>query len=100
MAAHKGAACGENRWCVTPSPHFREAFVLVPGTEWVRSRQCQAPSGYARVSVMLTSRPVVTTDVPVRLGAGGGLTRTLAVADRLTCMRSVARRRFWSASVT
>jgi hypothetical protein len=48
--------------------------------------------------LVLTDRLV--TDAPVRLGAGGGLTLSLAVAEWLTCMRSVARRRPRSASVT
>jgi hypothetical protein len=42
----------------------------------------------------------LVTDVPGRLGAGGGLTHRLAVAERLTFTRSVARRRPRSTGVT
>ncbi len=53
------------------------------------------------LSVILVHTDRLVSDVPVRLGAGGGLTPRLAVGLRgLTCMRSVARRRPRSTSVT
>jgi len=58
-------------------------------------------AGYAALSVILVLTDRLVTDVPVRLGAGGGLTRTLAVdLIGLTCTRCVARRRPRSVSVT
>jgi hypothetical protein len=53
------------------------------------------------LSVILVFTDRLVTVAPVRLGAGGGLTLRLGVGlVGLTCTRSVARRRFWSASVT
>jgi len=58
-------------------------------------------AGSLRLSVMLGFTDRLVTDGLVRLGAGGGLTRSLRVGlVGLTCMRSVARRRPRSVSVT
>lgn len=55
----------------------------------------------ARLSVILVLTDRLVTYVPVRLGAGGGLTPRLGVGrSGLTCTRSVARRRPRSTSVT
>ena len=59
-----------------------------------------AVGAYDRLSVILVFNDRLVTDASVSLGAGGGLTRRLGVAARLTCMRSVARRRPSSAGVT
>jgi hypothetical protein len=52
------------------------------------------------VSVILVLTDRLVTYAPVRLGADGGLTPSVAVAMWLTRTRSVARRRPRSASVT
>ena len=58
--------------------------------------RCSVP-----LSVILVSRTGLVTDVPVRLGAGGGLTHSVPVDPcGLTCTRSVARPGPRSTSVT
>jgi hypothetical protein len=60
-----------------------------------------SPAGVASASVSSWSHGPAATDLLVRLGAGGRLTRSLGVGlEGLTCTRSVARRRPRSASVT
>ena len=114
------SSCATGRRSATPTsrspPQVRDGTFAAPGTpaESVAARAAPGPGGVRaalaeararfplrlNLSVILVLMDRLVTDVPVRLGAGGGLTHRLACRPGADRMRCVARRRPRSASVT